>query len=135
MQNITTFEPNENYIFFSVLATAKNGEPYKLVAILDSGAPSTEFSDETLQYLGFLDVPTKQDIELKHGLQTNKYGRIVLPHVEICSHSIHNLQVYVSHFEKSWGVDVLVGLDFFRKFRTTIDYQKGQIITEPYKIV
>ena len=39
---------------------------------------------------------------------------------------------YVSHYEKHWGVDALIGLDFFRQFRVTIDYKVGQIITEPF---
>ncbi len=41
------------------------------------------------------------------------------------------LKVYVSHFEKSWGIKALIGLDFFRYFRVTIDYKAGHLITEP----
>jgi hypothetical protein len=33
---------------------------------------------------------------------------------------------------EDWGVDALVGLDFFKQFRVTIDYKAGQIITEPF---
>jgi len=133
MSKITTFDPNERYILLRILVAGKDGKLYDFLSLLDSGAPTTEFSDETLEYLGFIEK-TKNSVELKHGLQTQKYGKVVLPHIEICSHEINDLEVYVSHFEKSWGIKALIGLDFFRRFRVTIDYQKGQIITEPYNI-
>lgn len=47
-------------------------------------------------------------------------------------HHIRLIGALKTSFEKHWGVDALIGLDFFRKFRVTIDYQAGQIITEPY---
>jgi len=131
MQNRTRFSVNEKYILLSVNVINSIEEPYKVDALLDTGAPSTEFSDDTLQYLGFLQK-TRDDVELGDGLQTQKYGRVVLPKIEICSHPIENLEVYVSHFHKSWGIKALIGLDFFRRFRVTIDYKSGHISTEPY---
>lgn len=131
MKNITTFDPNLKYIILPVLVSTKSGTIHKLKTLLDTGAPATEFSDEALEFLGFLNT-TKQDIELKTGLQTQKYDKIIIPQIEICSHSINNLEVYVSHFDKSWGIKALIGLDFFRQFRVTIDYKAGQIITESF---
>ena len=130
MPNITSFDPHKRYILFSVFVTAADGQPHEFDALLDTGAPASEFSDEALQFAGFLEE-TKKDISIKPGLQTQKYGKIVLPQVEICSHSIPNLEVYVSHFEKSWGIKALIGLDFFRRFRITIDYKAGHLVMEP----
>lgn len=132
MQNMTTFETKERYIFLSIFLTAENGKRHELDAILDTGAPRTEFSDEALHFAGFAPKPRK-GVALQEGLQTQKYTDIVLPKIEICSHHISDLKVYVSHFEKSWGVDALIGLDFFRQFRVTIDYEAGQVVTEPLK--
>ena len=42
-------------------------------------------------------------------------------------------EVFVSHFEQSWGIDALIGLDFFRRFLVTIDYVNGVLVTSPYK--
>jgi hypothetical protein len=70
---------------------------------------------------------------LKIGLQTQKYSKHLLPHIQICGHSIVNLEIFVSHFEKSWGVDALVGLDFLRRFKVEIDYSKGIIISEGFQ--
>lgn len=131
MSNITTFDPQQRYILLTILVTSKNGKGREIDALLDTGAPRTEFSDETLEHLGFLNAPN-QGVNLQHGMQTQKYGKIVIPHLEICSRSVENLEVFVSHFEKSWGIKALIGLDFFRRFRVTIDYKAGQIVTEPY---
>ncbi|MFH1636698.1 MAG: retroviral-like aspartic protease family protein [Chloroflexota bacterium] len=130
MQNITTFDTFARYIHLPIYVTTHDGKRHKFDAILDTAAPSTEFSDEALETTGLLE--SKQEgIQLRPGLQTQKYGRVVIPRIEICSHTINDLDVYVSHFDKSWGVKALIGLDFFRRFRTTIDYEKGEIVTEP----
>lgn len=129
MPNITIFDPRHRYILFPIFVTTPGGEPHEFEALLDTGAPATEFSDEALQFVGLLQVT--KEVSLKPGLQTQKYGKVVVPRIEICSHPIENLEVYVSHFEKSWGVDALIGLDFFRRFRTTVDYGAGQILTGP----
>lgn len=55
MQNSTTFDSSQKYILLSVVVTNVAGEPYIVDALLDTGAPSTEFSDDTLEYLGFLE--------------------------------------------------------------------------------
>lgn len=133
MPNFTKFDPRQRYLTLSIFVSDNSGEKHLMKALLDTGAPSTEFSDEALEFLGFLDK-TEHDIKLKHGLQTQKYGKITIPHIEICSHAIKKLDVYVSHFEKSWGVKALIGLDFFRRFRVTIDYEAGHIVTEPLEL-
>lgn len=130
MSAITTFDTNSRYIIFPIFVTTRNGTRQKFNALLDTGAPTTEFSDEALQHIGFL-KETKQDVQLKSGFQTQKYGKITLPCVEICSYPVNNMEVYVSHFDKSWGIKALIGLNFFRQFKVTIDYKLGQIITEP----
>ena len=131
MPNVTRFDPHERYICLPMIIEGVDGTNYDMNALLDTGAPATEFSDEALQYAGFLEGPSV-DISLKPGPQTQKYGKIILPHLQVCSHPIAGLEVYVSHFEKSWGIDALIGLDFFRRFRVTIDYQQGQLLTEPF---
>ena len=131
MPNITAFNPEKHHIHLAAFITTKEGEPFKLRAILDTGAPATELSDQFLLHAGILESH-QGDVTVKPGLETQKYGKITLPSFKICSHEIPNMTVYISHFEKSWGIDALIGLDFLRRFRTTIDYQKGQIETEPF---
>lgn len=127
MPNITTFDTSAPYIFLPIFVIMNN-KRYEFDAILDTGAPLTEFSDRALEYSGFF-VATR-NISLKEGLQTQKYGKITLPRIQICGHEIEKLEVFVSHFEKSWGIDALIGLDFFRRFRIEIDYSKGVLISD-----
>lgn len=131
MSTLTIFNPTQRYIFLSVFVTMPSGRLRELDALLDTGAPCSEFSDRALQFAGFLDAP-QEGIVIKEGQQTQKYGRVVLPQIEICSHRLENLRVYVSRFDESWGIDALIGLDFFRQIRVTIDYQRGHLVTEPY---
>ncbi len=129
MPNVTNFDTEERYILLPVFILAKDGKRYEFDALLDSGAPATEFSDASLQYLGFIETP-RDNVKIKPGMQTQKYGKTILPEIEICSHSIKDLPVYISHFDKSWGIDALIGLDFFRQFKVTVDYKKACLITE-----
>lgn len=130
MRNITAFDRQLHHLYIPVFLNTPDGERHELDAVLDTGAPLSEFSDQFLQYVGLI-KKAKKEITLKSGLETQRYGKIVLPPIEICGHNIQNIQVCVSHFDKHWGVDALIGLDFFRQFRVTIDYKEGWIITEP----
>ncbi len=130
MQSITTFNSDLRYIFLPIFLKTKDNVSYEFEAILDTGAPLTEFSDEALQFMGLLNYK-KENVQLKPGFQTQKYDKVVIPEIQICSQIVENLPVYVSHFEKSWGIKALIGLDFFRRFEVLINYKLGQIITQP----
>ena len=131
MQTTTTFNTSGRYIIIPIFISAKAEVRRRLHAIVATGAPRTEFSDEVLQFVGF-PIEQNEKVQIKEGLQTQKYANAIIPKIEICSQTISDLNVYVSRFDKSWGIDALIGLDFFKKFRVTIDSQKGQLITEAY---
>jgi len=133
MPNITTFNTGAPYIYLSIFVSAENGSLHEFDAIFDTGAPRTEFSDSALHYAGFLSE-TKPVI-IKTGLQSQKYGKIILPQIQICGHLIENLEVFVAHFEKSWGIDALIGLDFLRLFKVEIDYSKGVLTSDKLLIL
>ncbi|MDM8559216.1 hypothetical protein [Candidatus Parabeggiatoa sp. HSG14] len=129
-ENITSYDTNKHHIYIDVTVTNPKGIVYSVAGILDTGAPRTEFSDHFLVHSGFLETKS-ETVNLKPGLQTQKYGKIILPSVTICHHKINSFEVFVSHFESSWGIDALIGLDFFRRFRVTIDYSNGILLTMP----
>lgn len=52
MPNITTFDPNQRYIFLPIFVTGKEGVRHNFRAILDTGAPTTEFSGESNAVVG-----------------------------------------------------------------------------------
>ncbi len=127
-ENITSYDTTKHHIHIDMIVTNPKGIIYNVAGILDTGAPRTEFSDQFLVHSGFIETKSEQ-VKLKPGLQTQKYGKIILPSVTICHHQINFFEVFVSHFEPSWGIDALVGLDFFRRFRVTIDYSNGILLT------
>ncbi|MBF0452086.1 MAG: retroviral-like aspartic protease family protein [Candidatus Magnetomorum sp.] len=131
--NYTSFDIDKHHIHLEFFITDFMGIKHSVAGILDTGAPHTEFSDDFLLYAGFIHKKDDQ-IQIKQGLQTQKYGVIELPTVEICGHRINSFDAYVSYFEKSWGIDALIGLDFFRRFLITIDYSNGFLVTSPHTI-
>lgn len=126
----TTFDINKHHIHIEFYVTDPKGVKRAVDGVIDTGAPRTEFSDEFLDYAGFITI-ANQEIKMKHGLQTQKYGKLVIPEMKICGYSLRNFEVFISRFDESWGIDALVGLDFFHRFRVTIDYKVGHLITEP----
>ena len=131
MRATETFFDIERHHIHLELTVFNNGIEYSVDAILDTGAPITEFSDQFLMFTGFIDS-VKEDVKIKHGLQSQKYNQIVLPELRICGHTLNDFNVSVSCFEESWGIDALIGLDFFRRFKVEIDYSKSKIITTAF---
>ncbi len=127
----TFFDTCLHHIFLEFFVTNDSGIRHSVIGILDTGAPRTEFSDRFLTHTGFI-KPTDSPTQLNNGLQTRKYAKIKLPKAEICHYMIDEFEVIVSYFDESWGVDALIGLDFFRENLVTINYSKGIIISEPF---
>ncbi len=123
----TSFDTTRHHIHLEV-TVVKNDTEYSVDAILDTGAPITEFSDQFLVFTGFMDLP-ENDIKIRQGLQSQKYNRLLLPETKICGHTLKNFNICVSRFEDTWGIDALIGLDLFRLFKVEIDYSSGKIIT------
>ena len=129
----TRFDTHLHHIHLEFFVTDTMGIRHSVAGILDTGAPRTEFSDRFLAAIGLVGK-TSLDSEMRVGLQTHKYGKTIIPRVEICQHTMTELEVIVSYFDESWGVDALVGLDFFRENYVGIDYSRGVIVSEPFAI-
>lgn len=129
---ITPFDTTRHHIHIKCCVTHPlTGTHHSFDGILDTGAPRSEFADIILSQAGFI-TNADPEVVIKPGLQTQKYEKVILPAVEICGCVINDFEVMVSRFEKSWGIAALIGLDFFRRFRVTIDYHGGRIITESF---
>lgn len=130
-RTITRFDTSAHHIyttFFIIHPVTK--ARHRFDGIIDTGAPRTEFSDIVLARAGII-ASTNKDVKIKAGLQTQKYGKIVFHEIEICGYVFPNFEGLISRLDESWGIDALIGLDFFRRFRVTIDYKIGYLITEP----
>ncbi|MFA4874315.1 MAG: hypothetical protein WC690_03140, partial [bacterium] len=109
MPNITVFDPADHHIRFVGAMKVSDGSRYEFRAVLDTGAPVTEFSDQFLYAAGLIPA-VDASVSIKTGLQTQKYGKLILPQVEICGHALKDMPIFLSHFENHWGVDALIGL-------------------------
>lgn len=126
-RTITPFDTKQHHIYTQLIVThPEKGTKHHFLGIIDTGAPVTEFVDSVLIQAGFMNT-SEEKIKIKEGMQSQKYGRITFPEIEICGQIIKNFDAYICRLEPSWGIDVLVGLDFFRRFDVTISYTRGQI--------
>lgn len=131
MQSITHFNTLRHHICLNANLVDNQGIVHFFRSILDTGAPSTEFSDRFLKTIGFLKPEDIRRVTIASTQQTKKYGKLVLPKINCLGQVMENVPIKISSFEASWGIDALIGLDFFRRFRVTIDYKFGHLRTEP----
>jgi len=132
MQSTTTFDTKEHHIYVASYIVDWHGVTHAFRGILDTGAPVTEFSDEFLSAIGLLKSANRKSVEVSSLEQTKKYGKLTIPKIKNLGQEIENAVVRVAKFAEGWGIDALIGLDFFRRFQVTIDYSKGHIVTTPY---
>ena len=131
-KHITSFDTGQHHIHCEFFITTPRGIKHSVAGILDTGAPKTEFSDQFLVSTGCL-ASRQEDRRIPSGLQTQKYAKMILPAAEICGYTLQDFEIVVSAFEASWGIDALIGLDFFRRVFVSIDYAHGILVTEPYE--
>ncbi|MFA4874309.1 MAG: retroviral-like aspartic protease family protein [bacterium] len=132
MPKHTPFDTSEHHIYVACHLVDWHGLTHAFRAIVDTGAPVTEFSDEFLAAIGLVKIDDTKEIKVTAFEQTKRYAKLVLPKIEYLGQVMVNTSVKVSRFAEGWGVDALIGLDFFRMFRVTVDYMAGQIVTESY---
>jgi len=126
------FDSQKHHIYLEFAISDIKGFARYGLGILDTGAPRTEFCDIFLKHIGLLEAVIDDETAPYYGLQTLKYRKLKVPSVEICGYHFQNTEFIVSQFDKTWGIDALIGLDLFRKCRITIDYKLEMIIVDPY---
>jgi predicted aspartyl protease len=129
MRTVTPFDTSQHHIHTEFSVADRSGWRLRFDGVIDTGAPWTEFSDEFLARAGLVEL-VDDEIRIKPGLETQKYAKILLPSLTICGHTLDDFKVMVSRFDAAWGVAALIGLDFFRRFKVTIDYGKGVLVCE-----
>ena len=60
-KNSTSFDISKHHIHVEFIVTDINNLRYSVAGILDTGAPSTEFSDQFLAHTGFLDIKNESN--------------------------------------------------------------------------
>lgn len=129
MRTVTPFDTSQHHIHTEFSVANESGRHLRFDGVIDTGAPWTEFNDHFLERAGLVDL-SNDEIPMKPGLETQKYAKVLLPSITICGHTIDDFKVMVSRFDPAWGIAALIGLDFFRRFKLTIDYGQGVLLCE-----
>ncbi len=132
MQTITVFDTSQHHVNLRGHLHFINGLSLGFKGVLDTGASKTELSVNFLIASNILTSEKIKKMNLEHDQESQKIGKIKLSQLDICGQSLSDFEVFVSHFSPHWGIDALIGLDFFKKFRVTVDYSVGHIVTEPF---
>lgn len=132
MRTITAFDTKAHHIYLRGNLFFHENLSRRFKAVLDTGASKTEFSTDFLIASKILTLEQIQASNIRPHQETQKIGKILIPCFEVCGQKIENFEVFVSHFESFWAMDALIGLDFFRKFRVSIDCSKGELVTEEF---
>ena len=127
MLKITPFDIGKHHIRVRMVVLSRLGSKHFLNAILDTGAPRTEISDRSLILAGF---PFEmKDVVPGKFQQTRKYAKVRLKNAKLLGQTLEDWVVHISKFDESWGIDALIGLDFFRQFEVRVNYKKREIAT------
>ena len=129
MRTVTPFDISQHHIHTEFSVADDSGRPLRFDGVIDTGAPWTEFNDHFLARAGLVEL-SDDEIPIKPELETQKYAKILLPSITICGHTMDDFKVMVSRFDPAWGIAALIGLDFFRQFKVTIDYGQGVLVCE-----
>ena len=123
---MTPFNAQRGLIIVPITLDGPTGDTHAFLA-LDTGATTTLMDPIVLLSTGF-DPSTATE----HVFITAASGVLYVPKVEVNALEAMgirrpSLKVLAMPLPPSAGIDGLLGLDFFRDKRLTIDFRKGQI--------
>ena len=97
---------------------------------LDTGATSTLISHAILRFLGYDPALSAERVNVTTGSGIEFAPRLSISKLEALDLKRENLPVIVHTLPPSASVDGLLGLDFFRGHRLTLEFLAGEITLE-----
>lgn len=122
-----SFDPSDGLIVVPVRFTGPNGDIVARLA-LDTGATGTMLNWDIVVLLGYDPASAKERIQITTGSGLEFAPRVRVERVEALGKTVSSLCVLCHTLPSSATVDGLLGLDFFRGHRLSIDFVKGTII-------
>jgi predicted aspartyl protease len=122
----TSFDPMDRMILVSVLIRGPKGRTVARLA-LDTGATSTLINPSLLVLVGIDPFASDERIPITTGSGVEYVSRVTIDRVESLRQTRERFPVVCHMLPPSAGVDGLLGLDFFRGTKLTIDFRLGQI--------
>ena len=122
----TYFNPAENHIAVLARLFGPKGDSTARL-VLDTGASRTLVNRDIVERLGYslsADLPTAR---VATGSRIENMPMLVVSRIAALGRDLTNLEVLCHNLPAGTTIDGLLGLDFFRNQRLTIDFREGLI--------
>lgn len=123
------FSPDGELVIIQGTAFGPRGLAIVKLA-LDTGATGTMLNAGTLAFLGYEPDKVNDKVQMITGSSIETVPRIQLIKFIALGNIIENYTVLSHNLPPSTAVDGLLGLDFFRRKKLTIDFELGLISVE-----
>ena len=120
------FDPNKQLIVVRTRIIGPAGDTMIHLA-LDTGASSTVIGWDALALVGYQLADAYCHVEMTTGSGTELVPKIKLQQIETLGKRRRSLGVVAHSLPSTASVDGLLGLDFFRRLRLTVDFRKNTV--------
>lgn len=126
---VTQFNPNETLIIVEAVVTGPTASLEVRLA-LDSGAQTTSINKTILTLVGYDLTKATYQIPMTTVSGVEHVPVVMLQHVNALAREAANLLVLAHSLPPSANLDGLLGLDFLRDQKLTIDFRNSTITLE-----
>lgn len=123
---IHTFDPSKQLIMVKTRIVGPAGDLMVQLA-LDTGASSTVIGWEALAFVGYEPADAVGQVQMTTGSATELVPKIKIKQMDALGNRRRGLGIIAHSLPTGASVDGLLGLDFFRKCRLTIDFRKNLV--------
>jgi len=120
------FDPNRQLVVVKTKLIGPAGDTLVQLAV-DTGASSTLIGWHALAIVGYAPSDAFEQVEMITGSGVEKVPRIKAKRIEALGKRRLGLGIVGHTLPPSATIDGLLGLDFFRKSRLTIDFRKNLV--------
>jgi len=120
------FNPAENHIAVLVRLFGPKGESTARL-VLDTGASRTLVNRDIIERLGYTLSAALPTARVATGSRIENMPIIVVNRIAALGRELANLEVLCHNLPTGTTIDGLLGLNFFREQRLTIDFREGLI--------
>lgn len=122
----TPFNPHQGLIVVMARFWGPAGDTYAQLA-LDTGATATLINTAKLIYVGYDPALVPDRVQMTTGSRVELVPRLALDRIEAVGQARTRFLVICHTLPPTTGVDGLLGLDFLRGQRLTIDFRRANI--------